>query len=85
MLHFEIHSPICDEVLFTFHCIWLLQENKALKMEKATTLTENEKLRLSVKEEEMVREQLMVQMSALKGDKEKSSKLKEELATTKLE
>ena len=72
-------------MLFVFHCVWLLQENKALKTEKATTLTENEKLRLSVKEEEMVREQLMVQMSALKGDKETSSKLKEELATTKLE
>ena len=63
----------------------MLQESKALHTENAAALADIERLQLSVKEEEMVREQLVVQLNALKGDKEMSSKLKEELATTKLE
>ena len=68
-----------------FHHTSLLQESKALRTERVANLAEIERLQLSVKEEEMVREQLVVQLNALKGDKETSSKLKEELATTKLE
>lgn len=67
------------------HCTWLLQESKALQTDRAVALAEIERLQLSVKEEEMVREQLVVQLNELKGDKETSSQLREVLATTKLE
>ena len=48
-------------------------------------LAEIERLQLNVKEEEMVKEQLMVQLGELKGHKETSGQLKEELSTTKSE
>ena len=52
---------------------------------KRSNLAEIERLQLSLKEEEMVREQLLTQISDLRGEKQSSSQLKEELTSTKLE
>ena len=46
---------------------------------------ELERLQLSIKEEQLVKEQLMVQVSELRGDRETSDHLKNELSVTKSE
>ena len=65
--------------------LFLSQEGEALKKEKEAAGVELEKLQLTVKEGELVRQQLTVQVADLKGAKETSSQLKEELHTTKTE
>lgn len=62
-----------------------LQENELLKREKETVRSQVERLQLNVKDEELVREQLMVQLNELRGQKDTSNQMKEDLATTKTE
>ena len=61
------------------------QESEKLKREKEAANVELEKLQLTVKEGEMIKEQLTVQVAQLKGDKEAANEFKEELSTTKIE
>lgn len=65
--------------------LFLSQEGEAFKRESEAAGVELEKLLLTVKEGELVRQQLTVQVADLKGAKETSSQLKEELNTTKTE
>ena len=64
---------------------FLSQEGEALKKEREAVGVELERIQLSVKEGEIVRQQLTVQVADLKGAKETSRQLKEELNTTKTE
>ena len=61
------------------------QENEALKREKESISSQVERLQLNVKDEELVRAQMMVQLNELKGQRDSSNQVKEELATTKTE
>ena len=61
------------------------QEGEALKREKEAAGLELERLQLTVKEGELVKQQLTVQVADLKGAKETSSELKEELNSAKTE
>ena len=64
---------------------FLLQKSESLQREKEVAHEELERLQLSIKEEQLVKEQLMVQVSELRGDRETSDHLKNELSVAKTE